>query len=302
MKRISVVLAFSLLLIASLNSCQGIEDAHSLEIRFLDVGQGDCTLLRTPQGNVLVDAGPESTQELLMSRLRALGVDALELLIVTHPDEDHMGGADGVLRALSVKEVWTNGYEDTHETALTFRDALMSSHATHKGVTAGEKYTLGEMTLFVYAPFAAEDAAKGNEGSIVFRLVCGTSVAIFTGDAEADTEERLLSVYGRDGLSCDLYKVGHHGSSTSTGEEFLSALSPKYAVICCGRENTFGHPHGAVLDRLARIGAQTLRTDLDGEICFVTDGENFSLQSASRSECILGIGAFERRKKLWRIY
>ena len=302
MKRVFIILGVLPLLIACLTSCQGTEGSHALEIRFLDVGQGDCTLLRTPFGNVLVDAGPESEQELLMARLHALGVNALELLIVTHPDEDHMGGADGVLRALSVKEVWTNGYEDTHETALTFRDALMSSNATHKAVKAGEKYTLGEMTLFVYAPFAAEDAAKGNEGSIVFRLVCGNSVAIFTGDAEADTEERLLSAYGRDGLNCDLYKVGHHGSSTSTGEAFLSALSPKYAVICCGKENTFGHPHGAVLDRLDRIGALILRTDLDGELCFVTDGEEFSLQYASRPERILGIGAFERRKELWQIY
>lgn len=300
MKRMAPAVSVLLLLAFCLSSCSASGSPYALEIRFLDVGQGDCTLLRTQKGDVLVDTGPESEQELLLSRLRALGISSLELMIITHPDEDHMGGADGILRSIPVKEIWTNGQEETHETAMMFRQELGNSKAHLKAVKAGEKYTLGEMTLFVLAPFSTEDVKSGNEGSIVLRLTCGKTSAIFSGDAEMKTEEKLLSAYGSTNLRCDLYKVGHHGSSTSTGEDFLYALSPKYAVIFCGRENSFGHPHGKVLERLERVGAEILRTDLNGEICFVTNGEDIALHSVTRPDKAIGLD--ERRKQVWQIF
>lgn len=261
------------LLLSLLTACTSSVPSDPLEIRFLDVGQGDCILLRTEEGDVLIDAGPESEQETLLAHLRMLGVEALELMVITHPDEDHMGGADGILRSFPVKEVWTNGYEDTHETATAFRSALEESAAVLTAVSAGQKYVLGAMTLFVYAPFSTAQAEAGNDGSIVLRCTCGNVHAMFMGDAEVSTEEALLSKYGPTNLQCDLLKVGHHGSSTSTGERFLTALSPTYAVISCGSGNSFGHPHGEVLWRLQSVRAEILRTDLDGDICFVTDGE-----------------------------
>lgn len=280
-KTICLVILLSLLAI-SFFSCSSQERSFDLELRFLDVGQGDCTLLRTPQGDILVDTGPESEQDALIARLRSLDVERIKLLIVTHADEDHMGGADGILRAFSVDEVWTNGIEEDHETYKTFAAAISESKTTLTSVSAGQKYMLGNITLFVLAPFISNQEVSGNEGSIVFRLTFEKISAIFSGDAEARTEKQLLQTYGRTNLQCDLYKVGHHGSSTSTGEDFLKALSPQYAVISCGIDNSFGHPHGEILQRLRDIGTVTYRTDRYGEICFVTDGEVLTLHATSR--------------------
>ena len=112
----------------------------------------------------------------------------------------------------------------------------------------------------------------GNEGSIVFKLTCGEISAIFTGDAGIDTEENLLSQYGAAQLDCDIYKVGHHGSNTSSSKDFLEAMSPEYALISSGKGNPYGHPHGDVLESLKRVGARILRVDLEGEILLETDG------------------------------
>ncbi len=295
MKRFFCLFLLVVLVLLPLSSCSKENEAHNLEIRFLNVGQGDATLIRTSEGDVLIDTGPESAQDALLARLRSLDVTELELMIVTHADEDHMGGADGILRTLSVKSVWTNGMREEHDTYAAFEDALTQSRAAHRAVCAGEKYTLGELTLFVLAPFSAEDAAEGNEGSIVLRMTAGNATALFTGDAESKTEQALLTRYGRTVLDVDLYKVGHHGSSTSTGQALLDAMSPQYAVICCGRENSFGHPHGEVIERLESSGVQVFRTDLHGEVCFSLGENGFELLTALKTEQDL-----KRRTQQWQ--
>ena len=264
-----ILLLFCLLLSAC---SDGVETKPSLEIRFLDVGQGDCTLVRTSAGDILIDAGPESAQDLLCIRLRELGVTELALAIFSHPDEDHLGGADGVLRSVKVREVWINGEEETHETMTAFRSALEESGATLRTVQSGDFTTLGDLRILVMAPITANDLLSGNEGSVVIKLYYGNISAFFTGDAEEKTESKLMEYYDRTILKSDLYKVGHHGSSTSSGERFIQAVEPRYAVICCGRDNTYGHPHGAVLSRLESVGAEVLRTDIEGEIVFISDG------------------------------
>ena len=270
MKRL---LAFLLLvsLCACIASCR-TKEPFALEIRFLDVGQGDSALIRTPEGDVLIDAGTEDSQSLLCLRLEQLGVAELALAVFTHPDEDHIGGADGVLSQFPTREVWLNGGSMDSPAGRLLLDAANSCGALVKEVTAGHSWSLGELCLTVLYP---TDTALdgGNENSIVLRVSYGSISAIFSGDAGIKQEQSMIDRFGAAHFDCDLYKVGHHGSNTSSSQEFLDAMTPQYAVICCGADNSFGHPMGEVLSRLEATGAHVMRTDLLGEIAFASDGE-----------------------------
>lgn len=254
-----------------LSGCRGEASNAPLQIYFLDVGQGDCALLRTEEGDILIDAGPESSQEALVHRLYSLGVTSLRLAIFTHPDEDHLGGADGVLEHFPAEQVWVNGNEESSETVEAFLSAVEKTGATLRAVRAGERIRFGEAELVVLAPLTGI-SFEGNSGSVIVRVTCGESSALFSGDAEMDAEAALLEHYGREALSAGLYKVSHHGAANGSSEAFLRAVRPQYAVICCGAENPYGHPNGATLLRLAEAGAEVYRTDLCGDILFVTDG------------------------------
>lgn len=275
-RRILLFLVLCLLL----TSCAKDPKEASLEIFVLDVGQGDSILLRSPWGNVLIDSGTEQSQSTLCLRLEQLGVTEITLAIFTHPDEDHIGGADGVLENIPVREVWTNGAASEEACYASLMQALSKSNATHTVVRAGDAREIGELSIFVLAPLSV--AAEGNEGSIVLRLQIGSVSAIFSGDADATTEEQILATYGASQLDCDIYKVGHHGSVTSTCVDFLEAMSPRYALISAGRANPYGHPHGQVVWRLQEAGAKVLRTDLSGELLLMTDGREIWIEDPRR--------------------
>lgn len=242
------------------------------EVIFLDVGQGDCALIRTEEGDILIDAGTEASQSALCMRLESLGVKELALAIFTHGDEDHMGGADAVASMLSPREIWLGGELPDNETAARFSSAVDPSQTALVQVTSGTVRQIGDLTVSVFYPFDA-DAVSENDTSVVVKIGFGDVEMLFMGDVGTDGEAAMLAHFGKDQLDCDLLKVGHHGSNTSTGEDFLSAVSPQYAVISCGAGNSYGHPTGAVLQRLERAGVTVLRTDLLGEIGFLTDGK-----------------------------
>lgn len=234
-------------------------------IYFLDVGQGDCTLIRTRAGDILIDAGPESAQDALCLRLKQLGVKEIALAIFTHPDEDHVGGADGIFEQISVKQVWLPVREMDNPSAARMEKAIEDSGATRKNVKAGEVLVVGEVVVATLAPMG--DATNDpNDNSIVVRVTCGEIGMLFMGDASAKIEKKLVESYGKGHLSAQLYKVGHHGSSTSNTEAFLDVVKPTYAVICSSIDNSYGHPHGVVMERLKNIGATVLMTATDGEV------------------------------------
>jgi len=236
-------------------------------IYFLDVGQGDCTLIRTQKGDILIDAGPEAAQDALCLRLRQLGVKEIALAIFTHPDEDHVGGADGVLSQMPVREVWLPTREMDNPSAARMEKMIEKNGSLRKNIRAGESFVLGDVSVSALAPFG--DAANdSNDSSIVVRVTCGEINMLFMGDASVKVEQRLLQVYGKGSLNANLYKVGHHGSSTSNTEAFLALVKPTYAVICVSDDNSYGHPHGVVVERLQGIGATVLTTATDGEVVF----------------------------------
>lgn len=269
----SKILLLILMLALLLSACSPPDlEKDVLQIYVLDVGQGDAILLRSPEGDILIDAGPEQSQELLCLRLEQLGVSELALAIFTHPDEDHIGGGDGVLSKLSVREVWINGSLSEELCYVALMEEIEKSEAVLKTVCTGHGYTLGDLSLFVLSPIEGE-TQSGNADSIVLKLTYGNVRAILTGDADAASEKTMLARYGEAQLDCEIYKVGHHGSNTSSTAEFLEAMSPDYALISAGEGNSYGHPHGQVLGRLKDVGAEILRVDQLGELLLETDGE-----------------------------
>jgi competence protein ComEC len=267
MKRLFCLLLTLVCIALLCSSCtqKPMSEEALCRIYFLDVGQGDCTLIRTRGGDILIDAGPESAQDALGLRLKQLGVKEIALAIFTHPDEDHIGGADGVLSQFSVGEVWLPVKEMDNPSAARMEQVLETLGIKRKNVRAGEVLSVGEVTVATLAPMG--DATNDpNDNSIVVRVTCGEIGMLFMGDASAKVEERILESYAAGHVSAQLYKVGHHGSSTSNTEAFLNVVKPTYAVICSSIDNSYGHPHGVVVERLQSIGATVLMTATDGEI------------------------------------
>ncbi len=268
MKRnVARLLIFLACVIFVFTSCisKAMSDQALCRIYFLDVGQGDCTLIRTRGGDILIDAGPESAQESLLLRLKQLGVTEIALAVFTHPDEDHIGGADGILEQISVHEVWLPVREMGNPSAARMEQVIETLGIKRKNVRAGEVLTIGDATIATLAPMG--NAGKDpNDNSIVLRVTCGDIGMLFMGDASAKVEQKLIETYANGHISAQLYKVGHHGSSTSNTEEFLNVVKPTYAVICSSIDNSYGHPHGVVIERLQNIGATVLMTATDGEV------------------------------------
>lgn len=267
MKRLLCLLLALACVLLALVSCTptSMSENALCRVYFLDVGQGDCTLIRTREGDILIDAGPESAQDALCLRLKQLGVKEIALAVFTHPDEDHIGGADGVLEQIIVREVWLPVREMDNPSAARMEHTIETRGIKRKNVRAGELLTLGDVVVATLAPFG--DASNDpNDNSIVLRITCGEIGMLFMGDASAKVEQKLIQTYGNAHLFAQLYKVGHHGSSTSNTEAFLDVVKPTYAVICSSIDNSYGHPHGVVVERLEKIGATVLMTATDGEV------------------------------------
>ena len=264
-----------------------LDTTGCLAVHFISVGQGDATLIVTPEGEaLLVDAGPPESASELVEYLKASGVASLSCLILTHPHPDHIGGALTVLRSFPVNAVLTNGEAgvigatSTPETDAADSDVsfagILQKYLVSVGLSAeipacGSEYRFGSVTMTCLGPAARQQPE--NDMSLIFRLSYGNHTFLLTGDAEAAEETELLSRYSPDELRADVLKVGHHGSSTSSTDAFLDAVKPSIAVFSCGKNNSYGHPHTEVLAAFAARGAEILRTDLDGTVVLISDGE-----------------------------
>jgi competence protein ComEC len=245
----------------------------TLELVVLDVGQGDAALLRSPGGRwVLVDAGPrtqtyDAGERVVLPYLRRRGVGSLELLILSHPDMDHVGGAPSVLSEFPVGAVMDPGLPAGTEVFLETLGAAQSGAVPWLTLQAGDSLNLDGMALRVLAPEPEGVRSPGegkNAASLVLEVRYGEFSALLTGDAPADSEERF--VHRILSSEVEVLKVGHHGSSTSTTEGLLDRARPELALISAGRRNRFGHPAPDVVRRLLGMGVELYRTDLQGDI------------------------------------
>lgn len=254
----------------------------TVSVYYLDVGQGDSELIRLPTGeNILIDTGLSSGADKLASYLKQLGVSRIDYLIGTHPHADHIGGMTRVIQEFDIGKVYLPKVADSQvPTTRTYESMLDAAD------TKGLRFTQakGGMTVLqqedVQLQFLAplgETYDDLNNYSIVVKLTFGKRSFLFTGDAEQESEQQMVAQEHSD-LHCDVLKVGHHGSSSST-ESFLQAVSPKYAIISCGKNNDYGHPHKETLSRLQKIGAQIYRTDEQGTILIRSDGNSLSVET-----------------------
>ncbi|MDN5361646.1 MAG: competence protein ComEC [Moorella sp. (in: firmicutes)] len=250
--------------------------AGKLRVHFLDVGQGDAILVQLPDGrNILIDAGSNEAGPTVIKNLKEYGVAQLDYVIGTHPHEDHIGGMDQVIDAFPVGKVYLPRV--THNTD-SYRDLLLA--IKNKGLQAteakaGVTLPLGEGVQATFVSPAKSNYEDLNDYSAVLHLTYGKTAFLFTGDAGTTAEQQMLA--GHQPLKADVLKVAHHGSRSATGTAFLKAVAPTYAVISVGRGNDYGHPHAQTLQRLQKAGAKIYRTDQDGTITAISDGEKVTM-------------------------
>lgn len=252
------------------------EKFRELQVHFIDVGQGDCTLITCGDQSMLIDAGDNSKGTAVQLYLQKRGIDSLDYMIGTHPDADHIGGMDVVVTKFDCRQIMLpNVSNDT----ATYRDVIDAMN--YKGYqntlpVVGSTYTLGDAIFTIVAPNAAYDDT--NNHSIGIRLVHGENSFLFIGDAEEEAEQDML--YNGLELSADVLKVAHHGSRSSSSWEFIHAVNPTYAVISCGINNAYGHPSAETLNTLRSAGIKVYRTDEQGSIVATSDGYGISFNCA----------------------
>jgi len=245
----------------------------TLLLRFLDVGQADSILVIQGEHALLIDAGNNADQKMVLAELEQFRLTRLDAVIGTHVHEDHIGAMDAVIKKLSVGTVYFPRHTATTKTFKDFVTAVKSKDLKLTVPHPGDKFDVGLAHLEVLAP-ARADYDDPNDFSIVVRLVFGSTVFLFTGDASFESEREMLAS-GRD-LSATVLKVGHHGSATASSATFLAAVHPKFAVICVGTGNKYGHPTAAALGRLEASGAVVYRTDQHGTLEATSDGATVS--------------------------
>lgn len=271
MKRLSIAVLLILLL--------PVVAWADLTVSYIDVGQGDAALVQCDGHNMLVDAGTNASTERLLSYLDGIGATSYDLVVGTHPHEDHIGGLDKVVEQFDVANVWMPRVQaDTR----TFEDVLLAIKAKGLRITSPaprDTFELGGATVTALAPIGSS-YAETNDYSIVLRIDYGGTSFLFTGDAEETSENEMLAAGAH--LKADVLKVGHHGSRSSTTDMFLDTTDPGYAVISCGADNSYGHPHAETLQKLDAKGIRILRTDKLGTITIRSDGKDVFLNSSER--------------------
>ena len=246
------------------------ETDDKLEVHFLDVGQGDATLILQGEHSMLVDGGDNLHSWQVVGYLEYLGIDRLDYVIATHPDADHIGGLDVVLQKIPCDVVLMPECEKDTYSYKDLMQVLKEMNLTPVRPEVGEIYNLGTAEFTILSPMKSYEMV--NDNSITFRLIHGENRFLFAGDAEREAESDMIRA-GRT-LSSDVYKVSHHGSRGTNSELFLLSIRPDYAVISCGEGNEYGHPHSRVLNLLRLLRAKVYRTDELGTIVAVSDGEH----------------------------
>lgn len=250
----------------------------TLQIHYLDVGQGDSTYIKVNDMDILIDAGPKSDADKLMAQLKAFNIDDFEIVIATHAHEDHIGGMTKVFDNYKVESFYM---PKTNHTTKTFENMLKAVNKQGLKVTTlkgGMNIDLGAGANFnVYSP-NADSYEELNDYSPIMKLNYGDSSFMFTGDAEVLAEKEVLQKYPKE-LKADVLKLGHHGSTTSSSEEFIKAINPKYGVISCGVDNSYGHPHKEILSLMNKYNIKIYRTDKQGQITVTSDGKNITFKS-----------------------
>ena len=250
-----------------------IKRDENLTFAMLDVGQGDSLFIESPAGmQILIDGGRDKKTLSELSKLIPFYDKSIDMLIITNPDLDHIGGFLDVLKNYKVDVVLEPGTYNDSTIYKSIENEIKRKNTSRILARAGTRIDIGG-GAYIEILFPDRDVSiwDNNDGSVIARLVYGESTVMLTGDATVRTEEIVLEDYGEEDLRSDILKIGHHGSRTSTSKEFLEKVRPKYAVISSGKGNSYGHPHKEILSILESFGVEILRTDTLGTIIFTCD-------------------------------
>ena len=257
-------------------------EKSQLEVHFINVDQGDSSLVICDGEAMLIDGGKPGFSDLIYSYLKSHSINRLKCIVNTHPESDHIGGLSGALNYASVDMAFcpTTSYDS--DAFRNFTKYLKKQNVSITVPKPGDYFYLGKAKVTVIAPISRTDDTNNN--SIVLRIEHGDNSFLFTGDAETIEENDILS--SKTNIKSTVLKVGHHGSSSSTSDDFLEAVSPQYAVISVGEENSYGHPTADTLNKLNKNKVSLYRTDIFGTIVCTSDGKgvSFSVEKNSKSD------------------
>lgn len=274
-RRLITVLIFSIVLISGFSYSSILSFAtqtqpNKMEVHFIDVGQGDSTLITCDGHSMLIDTADDTKGTAIQNYLQKQGIKKLDYLILTHPDSDHIGGAPVIITKFEIDNVFLSNYKKDNQSYEKLIQALDYRYLKYSTPAIGSQYQLGTATITILAPCKEYD--NPNDSSIALIIQNGENKFLFTGDATENAESDILKNYPN--ISVDVYKVGHHGSKTSTSEKFFKTITPQYAVISCAEGNSFGHPHAQTLNTLRIHGVKVYRTDEQGTIIAISDGKS----------------------------
>lgn len=246
---------------------------NNLIVEFIDVGQADAILISVDSNNMLIDAGNNEDGEKLVKYLKEKNINKFNYVIGTHPHEDHIGGLDNIINNFEITTLYMPDSLTTSKTFEDVLDAMENKNLAFNTPKVDYECKLGNANIKVISN--GDGAEDLNDASIVVKLTYGNNSFLFTGDATSNIEKQILN---KD-IKVDVLKVGHHGSSYSSTNEFLDKVNPKYAVISVGEGNVYNHPTKSILDKLSKRNIKTYRTDLSGTVIFTSDGNSINIKS-----------------------
>lgn len=283
-KQIPVIIALIIAVIVSVASVinNQTEDSRpannvnsnsgNLVVHFLDVGQGDSEFIELPDGKcMLIDAGTSEYSQTVIENINSYGYSLIDYVVATHPHADHIGGMSEVINSFEIGEIYMPKVSTSTRTFENLLTAISDKGLSINTARAGVKVYSGSILEIEFLAPVSSNYDDLNNSSAVLKISYGSNSYLFMGDAEELSEKEMIK-NNHTLLDADVLKVGHHGSDSSSTYEFLSAVSPKYAVISCGVDNSYGHPHRETVDKLNKAGAEIYRTDEQGNITITCDG------------------------------
>lgn len=285
MKKIKLILLLIIVLVIS--GCaekENIVKNNTVNIgnrvHFIDVGQGDSILVESDGEYMLVDAGEEDKGDDVVNYINSLGINYLKYVVATHPHSDHIGGMDDVINSIDVQNIIMPYAVTTTRCFENMLDAVENKNVNVIEAAAGNSFELGNFNCKIVGPI--NESEDMNNNSVVIKLTYGKDKILLTGDC-SKAEERDIVNSGAD-ISADLLKAGHHGSSTSCTEEFIKSVNPHAAVISCGKNNEYGHPHTETMNTFNKYNIEIYRTDIMGTIIADCSGNGISMEYGNGTE------------------